>query len=370
MKIRRVRVYHQFQPFRRGSYAMHHGTAAGNDSYVVELECDDGVVGWGECAMLGAFYSEAFASGTAAGIIELAPHLVGLDACRPRAVQHHLDAIMRGQQYVKTAVDVAVWDAAARAAGRQLCDMLGGRVVDSIPVYNVVISGGNDAGAALLAERLVAEGYRRLQVKVGHDPVADARRLHEVRAAVGDDIVLYADANGGFTTGAAREFLRRTLDLDYTLEQPCASLDECIAVRDACAHPLVLDESIESVGDLLRAHRAGAVDGITIKLGRVGGPTTATLMRDLAIELGLQVSVESIGGAAINTAAYVHVAAGIPERLMGHTVDFPSWVTVDNATGLPAPTAGRQPLPSPTEPGLGVVVDRGALGEPLVDIGG
>lgn len=361
-------MYHQFQPFRRGSYAMHHGNAAGNDSYVVELECDDGITGWGECAMLGAFYSEAFASGTAAGIIELAPRLVGLDATRPRAVAHHLDEVMRGQQYVKTAIDIAVWDAAARAAGRPLCDLLGGRLVDAVPVYNVVISGGNDAGAALLAQRLVGEGYRRLQVKVGHDPVADARRLHAVREAVGDDIVLFADANGGFTTGAAREFLRRTRHVDYTFEQPCATLDECAAIRGACDHPLVLDESMETVADLLRAHHLDVIDGITIKIGRVGGPTTAALMRDIACELGLLVSVESIGGAAINTAAYLHVAAGVPPRLTGHTVDFPSWVTVDNASGLPAARDGVQSLPDPAVAGLGVTVDRAALGEPLVDI--
>lgn len=348
---------------------MHHGTAAGNDSYVVELECDDGVTGWGECAMLGAFYSEAFASGTAAGIIELAPHLVGLDTSQPRTVMHHLDGMMLGQQYVKTAIDIAVCDAAARGAGRPLCDMLGGRLVDSIPVYNVVIAGGNAAGAALLAERLVGEGYRRLQVKVGNDPVGDAQRLREVRAAVGDDIVLFADANGGFNTGEAREFLRRTHDLDFTFEQPCATLDECIAIRGACNHPMVLDESMESVADLLRAHRSGVADGITIKLGRVGGPTAAALMRDIACELGLLVSVESIGGAAINTAAYLHVAVGVPARLVGHTVDFPSWVTVDNATGLPVPANGVQALPDPTVAGLGVTVDRDALGQPLIDIG-
>lgn len=362
-------MYHQFQPFRRGAYAMHHGSAAGNDSYVVELECDDGITGWGECAMLGAFYSEAFASGTAAGIIELAPHLVGLDASRPRHVMQRLDELMLGQEYVKTAIDIAVCDAAARGAGRPLCDLLGGRLVDTVPVYNVVIAGGNDAGAALLAQRLVDEGYRRLQVKVGHDPVSDARRLREVRAAVGDDIVLFADANGGFSTGAAREFLRRTHDLDFTFEQPCATLDDCIAIRAACNHPLVLDESMESLAHLLRAHHAGVVDGITIKLGRVGGPTAASLMRDVACELGLVVSVESIGGAAINTAAYLHVAVGVPERLVGHTVDFPSWVTVDNAAGLPAPVDGAHALPDPAVPGLGVTVDRSALGAPLVDIG-
>jgi hypothetical protein len=54
------------------------------------------------------------------------------------------------------------------------------------------------------------------------------------------------------------------------------------------------------------------------------------------------------------------VAVGVPNALAGHTVDFPSWVTVDNANGLPRMANGRQPLPT-GEAGLGLEIDRSAL---------
>jgi len=365
MPITRVRAYQQLQPFRRGRYTMSHGGGAVAESLVIRLDCDDGPTGYGEVAMIGAFYSDAFPAGARAGVAELAPLLIGVDATRPRAVLARLDASMRGQPYVKSAIDVACWDAAARAAGRPLCDVLGGRQCASVALYNVVTAGGSDEEAVALAHGLLAEGYRRLQVKVGGHADADARRLRLIRDAVGRDVVLFADANGGFTTAGARRFLRATHDIEYTLEQPCASYDACAAVRSACDRPLVLDESIESLGDLLRAQGDGVVDGITIKVSRVGGLTRAVLLRDVACELDVQVTIEDTGGASIATAAYLHAGLGTPDRLRLHTVDFQRWFSVDNATGLPPSVEGSQDV-SPG-PGLGVEVDVEALGAPIVD---
>ncbi len=96
---------------------------------------------------------------------------------------------------------------------------------------------------------------------------------------------LYCDANGGWTTAQAREFLRRTTSISYVLEQPCATLRECLVLRAQTDRPLVVDESIESVADVIAAAQGG-VDGITIKIARVGGVTPAVQCRDVAVALG------------------------------------------------------------------------------------
>ena len=106
--------------------------------------------------------------------------------------------------------------------------------------------------------------------------------------------------------------------------------------------PLVLDESIVTLDDLLRAQREGVADGITIKLQRVGGITRAMLIRDVAVELGVEVTVEDAGGASLVTAAVVHLGLGTPERLRVHTCDFHTWVSVDHGTGLPPRADGAQ----------------------------
>ncbi len=365
MRIARVRAYRQLQPFRRGHYAMGHVGSPAFDSLVVALDTDEGVTGWGEMAVISPAYAESFAAGAQAGVGELAPLLLGVDPTQPRAVLALLDDAMRGQPYVKSALDMACWDVTARGAGRPLCESLGARHGEAVPLYNVVtISPVDDA--VTLARELVAEGYRRLQVKVGTDPEADAERVAAVRDAVGGEIVLYADANGAFTTSRARRFLRATRDLEYTFEQPCRTYAECAAIRPHCDRPLVLDESIVTLDDLLRAHRERVADGITVKLQRVGGITRAALIRDVAVELGIEVTVEDAGGASLATSAVVHVGLGTPERLRVHTCDFHTWVSDDHGTGLPARADGGQAPPQ--GPGLGIEVDVESLGMPVVDV--
>jgi cis-L-3-hydroxyproline dehydratase len=364
MTITAVRAYRQLQPFVEGTYATAGGSADGFDSLIVAVDTDAGVTGWGEMAPLGAFYADAFAAGARAGIAELAPYLIGADPCQPRRLVRLMDAAMRGQPYVKSALDMACWDAAARLHGQPLCEALGGRFGDAVDLYRS-LPPGDPGAAAELALRHVAAGYRRLQVKVGGDPTLDAQRLAAVREAVGADIVLYADANGGWPTAAARRFLAATAGIAHTLEQPCASLEECAALRAHCPHPLVLDESIDSLAALVRAHRDVRADGVTIKIARVGGVTRAAALRDVAVELGLTVTVEDTGGATIGTAAMLHLSLSTPEPHRIHTVDFTDWVTVANADGLPARAGGRLAAPTaPAAPGLGVTVRAESLGDP------
>ncbi len=292
------------------------------------------------------------------------PVLLGADPSQPRTVASVMDRVMRGQPYVKSALDMACWDLVGKRAGQPLCQALGGQFGDTVALYNAIPLDEPEAMAAR-ARAFLADGYRRLQVKVGTDARVHVERLLAVRDAVGDSVVLFADANGGFTLAEARRFLRATRDVEYTIEQPCASYEECRALRHDCDRPLVLDESIESLADLLLSHRHGTADGITIKLSRVGGVTRAALIRDVAVELGVQVTVEDGGGASIDTAAIVQVSLSTPERMRLHTVDFNAWVSVENADGMPPREAGA--LGRPARPGLGVEVRQGALGAPIID---
>jgi len=363
--ITAIRAYRQWQPFAEGAYGTSGGTAEGFDAVVVAVETSAGVTGWGEMAPLGSFYSDAFAAGARAGVAELAPQLLGLDAGQPRALAERMGALLRGHPYVRSAIDMACWDAAAREHGRPLCEALGGRFGNSVELYRSVPP-LPPAEAAALAGRLAGSGYRRLQVKVGGDPALDADRLGAVRDAVGPQVQLVADANGGWTSAAAIRFIGMARDVDHALEQPCATLAECAVVRRRCQVPMLLDEAIVTLDDLLAVRSGGIADGVTIKLSRVGGITPAALLRDVAAGTGLLVTVEDTGGASIDTAAMVHMSMSTPERLRGATVDFNAWVTADNATGMPAPADGR--LAAPAGPGLGVEVVPEALGQPFVDV--
>lgn len=363
MTIASIALYRQWQPFRDGTYRCSGGRSAeGFDSTIVEIRTRDGLNGYGEMAPLGSFYDPAFAEGGRAAMRELAPQLLGLNASGIEALNRRMDLLLKGHPYAKSAIDTALWDLAGRRSGLSLATMTGGPEGESIALYRSIAQ-QSPLAMAERALKYVEEGYRRLQVKIGLDVNEDIARLEAIHAAVPAGTVLFCDANASWGTAETRRFLMATRHLDYTLEQPCASYEENLAIRRACDRPLVLDETIDSADILLRALADGLVDGITIKLARVGGLTRAKLLRDIAIARNVKVTIEDTGGAEIDTAAYSGLMLSTPEALRQHTVDFHNWVTVSNARAEFRIADGAMTLPG--GPGLGVEVDVAALGEPV-----
>lgn len=363
MKIIAARVYRQAQRFIAGEYRCRGHTEVGFDSTLVELETDDGLHGWGEMAPLGAFYSAAFSDAARAGLALLLPTLIGQDPRQIGIISAHMDEQMNGHPYIKSPVDMACWDLLGQATGLSLSVLLGGRFTDSTWLYRSISQAAPET-MATVAREFVSSGYKRLQVKVGDDPLEDAERLRGVLAAVGKGVLLLADANGAWQVGEALRFLRATTDLDYHLEQPCMSLAECAQLQPHCPRPMIVDESIETVADLEQAIALG-MSGITIKLSRVGGISNARLIRDLATAHRLKVCIEDTGGSDIDTAATTHMMVSMPAQHQMHTVDFMNWVHETNAQGMPPTEGGR--IFAPSEPGLGLEVDGLAFGKPLME---
>jgi cis-L-3-hydroxyproline dehydratase len=366
MKITAITAWAQWQPFVDGTYTCSGGrSAAGFDSTLVRLQTDAGLTGWGEYAPLGSFYDPAFVGGAREGIRLLAPLLVGADPRIPDALVRRMDLHLNGHPYAKSALDMACHDIAAQAIGLPLAEALGGRHGDTVPLYRSVAQ-AEPAAMAAKARAYVGAGYRRIQIKVGLDVADDIERMHQICDVLPPGTVVYADANAAWRPAQAREFLRATRELAYTFEQPCASFDENANVRSVCDRPLVLDESIDSLQALLRAQRERLVDGITIKIARVGGVTKARLIRDVAVDCGLGVTIEDTGGAQIDTAAMAHLSLGVPTTHRTHTCDFHHWVTVANARcDLPC-EGGR--MGAPLSPGLGVTVDPATFGKPWLEL--
>jgi cis-L-3-hydroxyproline dehydratase len=368
LRITGVTAYRLDQPFRDGPYVCSGGRSAlGFDSLVVRLDTDAGLAGWGEMAPLGAFYDPAFAAGARAALAELAPVLLGRDPTQTAALGRAMDFHLKGHPYAKSAIDMACWDLLGKRADLPLAELLGGRYGEAVDLYRSIAQGPPDRMAAR-GRAYQREGYRRLQVKVGLDPDEDIARIEAVREAVGPSIVLFADANGGWSTHQARRFLRATRHLDYYLEQPCATYEECRALRADCDRPLVLDESITDLATLLRAHADRVADAVTIKLARVGGITKARLIRDAAVEIGIAVTVEDTGGAEIDTAAMVHMSLSTPEAFRLHTCDFHNWVTRSNARGMPASADGT--ITVGHAPGLGLEPLVETFGPPFLSVTG
>ena len=369
MRIARVTGWSIHLPYVEGSYRMAGDrVTTGMDGIVVRVVADDGTVGIGESGTVGSTFDAQNAAGQVAGVTTLAAAVVGTDPRSPQSVHRRMNAAVTGHPYAKSPIDIAVWDLAARSAGVPLWKLLGGDGPEATPLYRPV-QGATPAEAVATAHKRLSQDYRRLQVKVGDDPIVDAQRVLAVRAAVGDEIVIFADANCGFTLSAARRFVRElgSSGAGIFLEQPCATLIDCAHLRDSWTGPMVMDETITSLTALLEAHRLGVADCVTIKLTRVGGITPAATMRDVAVQLGINVTVEDASGCNLADTTFAHLNASTPARLRTHTVDFDSWVTITHVDG-PSPRDGAFLRPQPDAPGLGLTLREDLLGDPFVDV--
>ena len=122
--------------------------------------------------------------------------------------------------------------------------------------------------------------------------------------------------------------------------------------RGLTDHPFVLDETIDSLEALLRAHQDRAMDVVNIKIGKVGGLTRARQLRDLCVSLGIAMILEDSWGGDVTTAAIAHLAHSTPEPFRFAATDFNSYVTVSTAEGAPRRVNGK--MAASIEPGLGI----------------
>jgi O-succinylbenzoate synthase len=248
----------------------------------------EGVDGWGECTAGEApFYNEESID-TAREVIlrHLAPAILGRNLATARDCVPLL-ARVRGHRMAKGALENALWDAEAQQRGLPLWQMLSG--ADARRQIECGVSIGIQESIEELLEKIALElaaGYRRIKVKV--KPGWDIDVLRPIRAAW-PAIMLSCDANSAYTLN----------DLDHLqkfdefgllmIEQPLWNDDLYFhaALQRQLKTSICLDESIHHARDAQAAAELGSCRIINIKVGRVGGFSSAVAVHDVCRRQGL-----------------------------------------------------------------------------------
>jgi L-alanine-DL-glutamate epimerase-like enolase superfamily enzyme len=335
-------------------------------SVVLRIDTDAGISGWGEVCPI-PHYLPAYAEGVRPALEYLAPVLIGADPVGPEAVMTSADSWLQGHVYAKSALDIALWDITGKAAGLPLYTLMGGRQAADMALYHSIscIAPGD---MARLAREAQATGIAQFQVKLGADDdwQADVARLRLVREAVGEGPSVYGDWNCGATRLDATRVGRAVAAGDFMLEQPCATLEDCAAVRAATGLPMKIDENAHDTASLLRAHELGCMDAVALKLSKFGGLSATRRARDLCLHLGARLCVEDTWGSDVTTAALLHLAAATPGGRLLNTCDLSGYVAPRLAPQAPTRAGGR--IAPPEGPGLGVEPDPDVLGQPVAVI--
>jgi cis-L-3-hydroxyproline dehydratase len=363
MRIREIRAYRVELPLHETSYKWSGGNSVtALDSTVVAIETDTGMTGWGEVCPLGPAYLPAYAEGARTGIAEVSKHLIGLNPTHLGAINQEMDRALRGHPYVKSAIDMACWDLLGKSTKQPLSTLFGGTFAEDFALYRA-ISQDTPESMAKMVSKYRQEGYTKFQLKVGGEPNTDIERIKAAAEKLENGDVLVADANTGWTQHDALRVAAAVRDVDVYIEQPCATYEECLALRRHTDRPFILDEVIDSVEMVIRAYADQAMDIVNLKISKVGGLTKARQIRDLCVSLGIAMTIEDTWGGDIVTAAIAALAHSTPPRFLFSATDFNSYVTVSTAGGAPQRKLGR--LKSSTDPGLGICPRPEILGSPV-----
>jgi cis-L-3-hydroxyproline dehydratase len=367
VKIVGLDVYEHHLTYAHGSYAMSGGrVAAGQPSTIIRVRTSEGIDGWGEACPLGGTYLPSFAGAVRAALAELGPAVIGLDPRETGVVGARMAATLMGFEGAKSAIDVACWDILGKSVGLPVATLLGGVQQETFPLYEAVPLGPPEAMADYIVERREA-GITCFQVKVGNRPADDVARA-KASVDVAGDSRLICDANGGWRFNDAVIAVTAMANLPVYIEQPCRSLEDSGRIRAITNLPLVADESVLDPASLVAAKEVGHAGSVNLKIGRLGGLSNARRMRDLAVSLGMTVTLEDTWGGDIATAAVAHLAATTAADDMLSTSFFNDW-TVEHVAPEIRPRSVHGRGSAPTAPGLGVEPDATLLGNPLFSIG-
>jgi len=331
------------------------------DNVLVRIEADNGVVGWGEAASAPTMTGETVESMMAA-IGYLAPAVEG----RPAEDIAGTVAVMGHRMYAnnaaKAAIEIALHDLVGRATGRPAYAILGARQTGRMPLLGV-IGTGELSSDLREAERKMAQGYAAFKIKVGIDkPLIDAERTRRICALIGRGALISSDANQGWSTDEAVQYVRAVADSGLTFfEQPVQAdnIAGMATVADAANSAgniaIGADESIHSLADVRRMHERRAARGVSLKTIKLGGMRGVMAAGHLCQELGLNVNVAAkTGESSIACAAAMHVAAVLPQVAWGLTLSNEG--LDEDVTARPI-LVERGHVEISDAPGLGVEVD-------------
>jgi L-Ala-D/L-Glu epimerase len=282
------------------------------DSVLVEVVDSDGVSGWGEGVQTWRITGDSLASVEAAVRGPLRDVVLGRDVDDLHALSLDIAEAIVANTAAKAAVDVAVYDLAARRLGVSLARFLGTTTtrVDT----DVTISVASTAEMAEAARDRVKDGFDVLKVKVGDGAGDDVERMRAVRDAAGESVRLRVDANQGWSAREAVRIVRELEDagLDIELvEQPVRAedLDGLAYVTERVDTPVLADESVRNARDALTIVHRHAADLLNLKLAKCGGLGPALQLLAVAEASGTGVLVGQMMETPVGTGAAAALAA-------------------------------------------------------------
>lgn len=282
---------------------------------LVEVITEDGISGWGEASIEvePGYGSETVVTGEHVMREFMLPRLVG------KTVEKGTDfpdllRFVRGNHHSKAGIEVAVWDALAKANNMRLTDYFtlflpDGHISEERATVGVSIGIQPSVDETLkIIDKRVEQGYQRIKLKIAQG--WDVELAEGVRAKY-PDIMLMLDANSDYSLEHAEHLKQLDQFNLLMIEQPLAYYDiyEHGLLQKQLETPICLDESVKSVNDLQIALQVGAIRILNLKPSRVGGFTECVKIYHVCVEQDLPLWIGGMLETGIGRAANVAFAS-------------------------------------------------------------
>ncbi len=311
MKIARIDIYRADVPFRQVSGAPLRTWHATSPIIVVRIYSDSGEMGVGTATAIG-FYLGLTGGALVDTAVTLAPHLIDLSPFDIERAHGVMDHYVRGNQAVKAAFDIALYDLMGQVAERPIYDFLGGRTqLEPMRTTSFALYLNEPEQMATDAKQRYEEGFRNFEIKMG-DPKLDVARIRAIREAVGPEATLIADANGHWTVKEAIRLCHQLAEYDVMIEEPCHGIVPQAEIRHAVAVPIIADETCHTVADAAEIARQRSADLVSIKLMKAGGLYRARQIANVVEGAGIGYRVDGVRGETkVSNSASTHLATAL-----------------------------------------------------------
>jgi muconate cycloisomerase len=331
-------------------------------SLFLRIRSTDGAEGWGEAPSNPVMSGETLPGMKTIIETYMKPRLLGQSPLDRKRLLQDIRSGLHGNTGALTAVDLALLDLAGHISGVSAVDLLGGAVRRQVRPLWLVGGSGQPEKDVEDAISLRRQGFTAFKLKVGVAPIeTEIRCIRMLREALGDEVLIAADANMAWDVATAIRFVRAVAQYGLAfLEQPTRAGDvsRMAAVAAASPVPIGADESIHSIGDLLAHDRANAIGGASLKTIKLGGVSAVVNCGHLCDALGLSINLAMLMESSLATAAMVHAACAVPQVDWGLSLGH-LWIAEDPVVQPLVCIDGK--IDCPRGPGLGVKVDERRL---------
>jgi L-alanine-DL-glutamate epimerase-like enolase superfamily enzyme len=290
---------------------------------IVRVMTDDGAEGFGQTSTYGADVTVDVLH------TMVAPSFLGEDPWEvDRLVQR---CLTRQYKFPGTficralcGIDTAIYDLLGRVTSQPVYKLLGGAARREVPMYASSMSRSISPAAEgqRLADLVSAHGFRAVKVRVGsvmgRDVDAAPKRTEQliptIREALGDDVDINADANGGFSVGRAIQVGRLMEQYRYFhFEEPCPyqQIEATAQVAAALDMQVAGGEQDNVLDQFYRMIQMRAVDVIQPDVGYIGGIGRMRRVAEMAENAGIPCTPHCANRSLLQVFT-LHLAAAMP----------------------------------------------------------